>query len=171
MNDQAAYWIDTLELIPYPIGTGGYFRETYRSPDMLAHDGLPERYEGARSACTLIYFMLCDKQIDPFHRLKSDETWHFYAGTALILHIIDAAGNYTAITLGPAANVGQQFHTVVRAGCWFAAAVANPGDPGAYALVGCMVAPGFEMQDAEWDARDGLLRTYPQHAEIITQLT
>jgi predicted cupin superfamily sugar epimerase len=165
----ASYWIDTLELITYP--PGGYFRETYRSPDTLAPDGLPERYDGARSASTLIYFLLHGDQVDPMHRLKSDEMWHFYAGTALILHVIDAAGDYTAITLGPAANSGQQFHAVVRAGCWFGAAVANPSDPGAYALVGCAVAPGFEVQDVEWGARDVLLRAYPQHAAIITQLT
>lgn len=165
----ASYWIDTLELIPYP--QGGYYREIYRSPDILTPDGLPERYGGARSASTHIYFMLRGAEREPFHRLKSDELWHFYTGSALVLHIIDANGDYAVVTLGPAADSGQQFYTVVRAGCWFGAELANPDDPAAYALVGCTVAPGFEYEDVEWGTQDHLLSAHPQHAEIVRKLT
>lgn len=167
----ANYWIDALELITYPAGAGGYFRETYRSPDMLAKEGLPERYDGPRSASTLIYFLLRGDQLEPFHRLKSDEMWHFYAGNGLILHVIDPSGDYRVIPLGPEAKAGQQLQFVVSAGSWFGATVVQMGDPAAYALVGCTVSPGFEMEDVEWAGQDSLLSAYPQHEAIITQLT
>ena len=40
-----------------------------------------------------------------------------------------------------------------------------------YALVGCMVSPGFEFRDFELFKRNFLLEKYPQYEEIIIKLT
>jgi predicted cupin superfamily sugar epimerase len=49
----------------------------------------------------------------------------------------------------------------------FGSAMNNKG----YALVGCMVSPGFEFRDFELFKRNDLLEKYPQHQQIIQKLT
>jgi predicted cupin superfamily sugar epimerase len=94
----ARYWIEKLELIPHP--EGGYFRQTYRSEISIAREALPGGYMGARVVSTAIYFLLDGKNFSAFHRLRSDEVWHFYAGAALIVHGIDPLGKYFSLLLG-----------------------------------------------------------------------
>src|SRR6266404_9974186 len=78
----AAYWIERLQLTPHP--EGGYFRETYRSPELVAPDALPARFPGARAFSTAIYFLLPSNEVSRLHRLRSDELWHFYAGGRVV---------------------------------------------------------------------------------------
>ena len=162
----ARYWIENLKLEPHP--EGGYFRQTYRSELMIAREALPSGFGGARAVSTAIYFLLEGKNFSAFHRLRSDEMWHFYAGSPLLLHVIDASGEYSSILLGSDAEAGQVFQAVIRAGCWFASHVA---DWTSWALVGCTVAPGFDFEDFELGKRDELVRVYPQHQELIQRLT
>lgn len=91
----------------------------------------------------------CSRAISspPFHRLRSDEVWHFYAGSGLIVHVITPAGEYQQLLLGssnPAS--GEHFQGVVPAGCWFGSSLRQPET---FALVGCTVAPGFDFADFE----------------------
>ena len=110
----AGYWIKSLELIEHP--EGGYFRETYRSPEAICKDSLPARYEGDRSFSTSIYFLLIGEQFSAFHQLKSDELWHFYVGSPLTIHIIDEDGNYSTTKLGRDLEKGEVFQTAIEAG-------------------------------------------------------
>src|SRR4029077_4292815 len=100
---------------------------------------LPAEFTGARAASTAIYFLLEGKNFSAFHRLRSDELWHFYAGASLVVHVIEPSGEYSAIRLGRDLEAGQVPQAVVRAGCWFASHVA---DCESFAVVGCTVAPG-----------------------------
>ena len=157
----AKSWIETLRLQPHP--EGGYFRETYRAsgkgPDGRCHS-------------TAIYFLLESGQISALHRIRSDEVWHFYAGTTLHVHVIDPAGNHTILAIGPDNPQG-----VVPAGCWFGARLSQAGDTlgsrgeGGFALVGCTVAPGFEFADFELGTRERLVSQFPQHRDIIESLS
>lgn len=162
----ARYWIEKLQLEPHP--EGGYFRQSYRSEMVIAREALPAGFGGARAASTAIYFLLEGQNVSMFHRLRSDEVWHFYAGEPLIVHGIDPAGKYFQILLGRDLNGGQVLQAVVRAGCWFASHVA---DWKSFALVGCTVAPGFDFADFEMGKREELVRAYPQHRELIERLT
>ena len=121
-----------------------------------------------RAASTAIYFLLEGENFSAFHRLRSDEVWHFYAGSPLIVHVIDPAGTYSTILLGNDPEAGQAVQAVVTAGCWFASHVK---DWKGWALVGCTVAPGFEFEDFEMAKRDELEAKYPQHREIVRRLT
>jgi predicted cupin superfamily sugar epimerase len=103
-----------------------------------------------------------------FHAIQQDEVWHFYEGSSLTIHIIDQTGKYTAAKLGRDIAGGESFQAVVRAGCWFAAAV---NDTETYALVGCTVAPGFEFADFEMADRHRLVALYPEHRNIIENYT
>jgi predicted cupin superfamily sugar epimerase len=161
----AHYWIRTLELTEHP--EGGYFRETYRSQEQIGKDALPPRFSGPRTVSTAIYFLLKGGQISRWHRIKSDEIWHFYAGAPLTLHIIEPAGQHEQIRLGPDEN-GGVFQAVVRNGCWFGAI---SDIPDSYSLVGCTVAPGFDFADFEMGNRDELLAQYPQHTSVIKKLS
>ncbi|HEX4166399.1 MAG TPA: cupin domain-containing protein [Bryobacteraceae bacterium] len=156
----AAYWIGKLALKPHP--EGGYYRETYRS-------GLATgTARGARTASTAIYFLLDGENFSAFHRIASDEMWHFYAGASLSVHLIDRNGAHRQIMLGGDAEAGEVFQAVVPAGVWFASCLTKSAS---YALVGCSVAPGFEFEDFELARRSELSAEYPQHRELIRRLT
>jgi predicted cupin superfamily sugar epimerase len=168
---EAQHWIDRLNLEPHP--EGGFYRQTYRASLILPHSALPG-HNGDRAASTAIYFLLAGDQFSAFHRLRSDEVWHFYAGSALVVHVIEPGGNYRQLLLGSnAASLEQlqdidQFQAVVPAGCWFGSSLRQPAT---YALAGCTVAPGFDFADFEMAKREELIAQYPQHGAIIEHLT
>lgn len=166
MKKTATYWIEHLKLTRHP--EGGYFREIYRSPEMLPGSCLPERFSGDHSFCTSIYFLLAGTDFSAFHRLNADEIWHFYTGAALTIYCIHSDGVLSQIFLGEDFESGELFQAVVPAGAWFAARLSREDS---FALVGCTVAPGFEFEDFELGKRAELLRQFPQHRELIEQLT
>jgi predicted cupin superfamily sugar epimerase len=166
MSSLSDDWIRRLHLHPHP--EGGYYAETYRSPEEIAAAHLPGRYAGNRTFATAIYFLVKGGSFSSLHRIQSDELWHFYAGSCLSVFSIDPAGNLAEIRLGPDAEAGETFQGVVKAGDWFGSRV---DDPHGYALVGCTVAPGFDFADFELADRQALIRQFPQHAEVIRSLT
>jgi hypothetical protein len=166
MARTAAEWIDSLLLTPH--AEGGFYRETYRAPEVVEADHLPARFGGPRVYSTAIYFLLPGAQVSALHRIKSDEIWHFYAGTALTLTLIHPDGRLEERRLGPDAERGERFQAIVPAGCWYGAAV---DDPESYALVGGTVAPGFDFADFELGDRATLLARFPQHRPTILRLT
>jgi uncharacterized protein len=109
-----------------------------------------------------------EDQFSSFHRIKSDEIWHFYAGSSLSLQIIEGQGDddskLTEIRLGPNTYKNETFQTVINAGSWFAASLV---DHNSYCLVGCTVSPGFDYRDWELGSVEMLTRIYPKHKSII----
>lgn len=161
----ASYWIEKLGLQLHP--EGGAFAETYRSPQTLecSDMGMP----GNRNLATCIYFLLkAANGFSAFHRIKSDECWHFYTGNAIMIYEIDENGHLQQQILGNNPENGEVFQHMVKANRWFAARVLNPEG---FALVGCTVAPGFDFQDFELAVRSSLIAQYPSLSEIITELT
>lgn len=160
------YWISRLQLATHI--EGGAFREIYRSPVLAPLSALPSSFTGERSFCTSIYFLLQQHQFSAFHKIKSDEVWHFYYGDALIVYEIDRGGRMIEHRLGCDPDNNESFQCVISAGNWFAARLAPGGD---YSLVGCTVSPGFDFADFELANRAALAATYPQHEDLIGQLT
>jgi len=164
---QASFWIKKYGLKQHP--EGGYFTETYRSSEIIEKDALPQRFKGKRSFSTGIYFMLEAHYFSAFHRIQSDEMWHFYAGEALEIFVINPeTGNLETIRLGNDSEKGEAFQAVVPAGTWFAS---RPCAGSTYALVGCTVAPGFDFEDFEMAERAALQALFPQHSGLILELT
>jgi predicted cupin superfamily sugar epimerase len=161
MATTAAEWIASLDLAPHP--EGGFYRETYRSSELIDAAHLPVRFGGPRAHSTAIYFLLPGDQVSALHRIKSDEIWHFYAGGTLTLTLIHPDGRLEQRRLG-----SGEFQALVPAGCWYGAAV---DDPASYALVGGTVAPGFDFADFELGDRATLLARFPQHRQTIRRLT
>ena len=157
--------IAALKLQPHP--EGGWYRETYRAGETLSADCLPERFAGPRCYATAIYFMLTSSTFSALHRIKSDEQWHFYAGSGLTVHVIHPDGYYEAIKLGQKLEQGETFQAVVPHGCWFGATVDVPDS---FALVGCSVALGFDFADFELAENEDLCAQFPQHTALIQRL-
>src|SRR5262249_12183467 len=147
---------------------GGYFRETYRAPETIAGEALAQRYAGPRSHGTAIYYLLTPTTFSALHRLASDEIFHFYGGDPVRMLQLFPDGSGKTILLGSEVTRGESPQVVVPRGVW-QGAILEPG--GAYALLGCTVAPGFEYADYETGQRDELLRSYPEFAEWIRRLT
>jgi predicted cupin superfamily sugar epimerase len=128
----AADIIARLELMPHP--EGGHYRETFRDPRVDAN---------RRSVSTAIYFLLARGERSHWHRIDAVEVWHYYAGSALVLHIADDGGP-RIVRLGPDLAAGEVPQAMVPAQAWQAAE--SSGD---WTLVGCTVAPGFEFAKFE----------------------
>lgn len=130
--------VQLLQLQPHP--EGGWFRETWRAPSP----------DGQRAAATQIYYLLKAGEVSAWHRVDAAEIWHWYAGGPLVLTTSPPDGKgATAVTLGPALRQQQSYHHVVQPHYWQAAE-----SLGAFTLVGCTVAPGFDFAGFELAPRD-----------------
>jgi predicted cupin superfamily sugar epimerase len=123
--------IAALNMKPHP--EGGWYVETHRIPAA----------EGERSPGTAIYYLLKAGERSHWHRIDATEVWHFYAGDPLELSLSFGRG-CEAHMLGPDVLAGQRPQLTVAPGQWQAAR-----STGAWTLVGCTVAPGFEFAGFE----------------------
>lgn len=144
----AAEVVRLLELEPHP--EGGSFRETYRDPEIDA---------GGRSRSTAIYFLLAAGEVSAWHRVDAAEAWHHYAGAPLALTVSQNGHDADSHRLGPELLFGQRPQFVVPAGWWQSAETL-----GAWTLVGCTVAPGFEFSGFELAPPDW--RPRPRQSEV-----
>ena len=166
MPKNTQFWIQHLNLKQHP--EGGYFREVYKSDEFIQKKGLPDRYSSFRSFSTSIYFLLESKNFSAFHRIKSDETWHFYQGSPLSIYIILKNGKLITVNLGQNPDNKELFQFTIPKGSWFAA---TPILSKSYSLMGCTVAPGFDFDDFEMGKKSKLLLLYPQHSRLINLYT
>ncbi|WP_029062821.1 cupin domain-containing protein [Labrenzia sp. DG1229] len=121
--------VDLLKMQPHP--EGGYYVETFR-------DEVTDR-EG-RAASTLIYFLLPEGVLSRWHKVDAVETWHWYAGAPLELSISPDGDGKQILTLGNDLVSGARPQGIVPRQGWQQAR-----SLGAWTLVGCTVAPGFQF--------------------------
>jgi len=121
-----------LGLAPHP--EGGHYRETFRDAATAG---------AGRAASTAIYFLLRAGERSRWHRVDAAEVWHWYGGAPLALRVA-TAGGLIAHALGAELAAGERPQVVVPAGAWQSAE-----SLGAWTLVGCTVAPGFEFAGFE----------------------
>lgn len=156
MNQTIEKLINDLNLTAHP--EGGYYSETYRSEISL---------DGSRSIMTSIYFLLPSSHVSKFHRIKSDELWFFHLGSSLIIHsIVD--GKHIEFKLGNDFENGEYPQYLVPGGTIFGSSVMKENS---FALVSCVVAPGFDFDDFELLRYEQLNKDYPKLEEIIKRLT
>ncbi|MGG9970871.1 cupin domain-containing protein [Ferruginibacter sp. SUN002] len=165
MTLSAQQLIQQYHLLPHP--EGGWYKETYKSNESIQEEALPERFEHSRVFSTAIYFLLEQGNFSAFHRIKSDECWHFYAGETLQVFVIQNNGVLDIINLGSDISKGELFQYVVPANCWFAS---RPAANSNFCFVGCTVSPGFDFADFELADANILAAKYHQHKKIINEL-
>jgi len=162
MTINAQYYIKHLNLEKHP--EGGYYKEIYRSDELINGEIIHKRYYGQRAISTSIYYLLENEDFSAFHRLKSDEIWHFYTGSVLKIFVIDKEGVLRTYLLGNNIEKNEQFQCIIPHGTWFAARLLLPNT---FALIACTVAPGFCFSDFELAKRDELILQYPEFKDII----
>jgi len=151
MSSRADDLVRELKLAPHP--EGGFYRELFRSRRMVrTDDGRSERW-----AVTTIFYLLRGADVNKWHRVASDEIWHWYEGAPLELHLLDPQITRARTELVGPVGEAQAPVRAVPAGCWQAVRCT-----GEYTLAGCTVAPGFEFSDFR------LLREFP---DLSAQLT
>lgn len=151
---------------PHP--EGGYYTSTYSSAGSIPQHSLPETFKGDRPFSTAILFLLTQGTFSAFHRIQSDECWHFYEGGKLLIHCIYPDGRLDTIILGTDILNNEKYQFVVPAGTWFAS---EPAPGTGYALTGCTVSPGFHFDEFELAEKNKLAAVYPQHTALISRLT
>jgi uncharacterized protein len=188
MRPTAAQMAASLGLEPHP--EGGYYLETYRAAQTLRTP------YGERPASTAILFLITAGSVSRLHRLGSDELWVYQGGLPLELVTIAPDGEVLRRVLGDPEDIlgrdqeraptpdapawlprdapGWLPQALVPAGDWQGARLAGglhlPAQH-AWALVSCVVTPGFDFADFELADRDALLAEHPRHAELIRALT
>lgn len=158
MNTDAARLIRELDLRPHP--EGGWFRETFRSRRSVA----PDDGRSPRAGLTTIHFLLVAGEVSRFHRVRSDEAWHFADGSPLELVVVDASLARASTHMLGRASAGAAPSHVVERDAWQAAR-----SLGEWTLVGCSVGPGFAFEDFALLAdvareREELARRFPELA-------
>ncbi|WP_281977224.1 cupin domain-containing protein [Pseudorhizobium flavum] len=135
--------IRILGMQPHP--EGGWYKETFRDPA-----------GGGRGHSTAIYYLLQAGECSHWHRVRdAAEVWHYHAGDPLRLRITLDGVELDTVMLGPDILKGERPQAIVPAGAWQAAETL-----GAYTLVSCTVAPGFdfaafEMAPPGWEPGSG----------------
>ncbi|RMH50603.1 MAG: cupin domain-containing protein [Alphaproteobacteria bacterium] len=120
---EAEQIIARLGLSPHP--EGGWYAETWRGPP--GPDG--------RAVGTAIHFLLEAHQHSHWHRVDATELWLWQLGAPVELAI-----GRRRVTLGPDLAAGQRLQGIVPPDVWQAARPL-----GGWALVSCIVAPGFSF--------------------------
>lgn len=156
----ASEWAKYYDLLDHP--EGGYYKQTGASSQIIkSNTGLDV------PLYTNILFLLEDSNPSNFHQIESNEVWYFHEGNPLTVHLIDpSTGKYDKVILGRDLSKGEKFQYEVPAGIIFGSSV----DTG-FALVSCMVAPGFDFREFKLFERAELIKLYPDHSDIITKLT
>jgi predicted cupin superfamily sugar epimerase len=168
-DPEAAAWVERLQLRPHP--EGGWYRETYRSPETWPG--------GPRSAVTSIAYLLEKGHFSAFHRLGSEELWYHHGGADLLIHSLLPPGEghparaqthrLSARPSSPNGAMGQP-QLVMPPRRWFASEP-DPEDPLSWVLCGCVVVPGFEFADFEMAQAAPLLQDWPSAEGLIRRLT
>lgn len=152
--------VQSLNLKAHP--EGGFYSETYRSEHSVQNEKGDER-----SIVTSIYFLLRSQDVSHFHRIQSDELWFWHEGSPLSVHLLGVNG-HEILKLGPVTDRDSRPQQLVPSKTIFGSSVDAPGN---YALVSCVVAPGFDFRDFELFQAEDLLPLFPEAEEIIRKLT
>ena len=108
-------------MIPHP--EGGHYVEVYKNKD-VSH----------------IYYLLEKGQYSHWHRIKKNETIHFYTGSPLRIYTSKNGEEYEINEIGSE----NRFIYSVESNIWF-----SLESTGLFSLIGCTVAPAFEFEDLE----------------------
>lgn len=151
--------VKILEMSVHP--EGGFYAETYRATSEIETEG------GKRHLITSIYFLLRSEDVSHFHRIKSDELWFWHEGSPLSVHLLGENGHKIR-KLGSVTDQESRSQHLVPSNTIFGSTVDQAES---YALVSCVVAPGFDFRDFELFKAEDLLPLFPKAEEIIRKLT
>ena len=147
---------------------GGLFCRTYYSSEEFAESCLPPRYKEKKAFGSAILYLLTADMFSAFHKLSTDEVFHFYLGDPIELFELNPQGNSSRTILGPEIFNGQEVQHVVYRGNWQGTCLLSGGQ---WALIGTTMAPGYTDGDFELGNPESLIKEYPTEEYLIKQLT
>lgn len=153
--------IEKLNLTRHP--EGGFYRETYRGEKSITLANGKVRNTG-----TAVYYLLKDNDKSRFHKVSSDELWLFHQGESLEIFMITNDGKLETKILGNRLDSNEEPQVVITANVWFAARLKNEKG---FALVSCIVAPGFDFDDYELGNKNELIKAFPNIKFEIEKLS
>ncbi len=159
MTNIAEQYIAQYKMSMHP--EGGYYAPMYRSEHTI------QIRNTTRQLYSSIYYLLLSGQTSCFHRLSTDEIWHFYDGCPMVIHELNRDGTYKYTIFGKDCPE-PCFQYLIKAGTWFAA---TPLLEDSFTLIGCTLSPGFDFQDFEIAERAYLIETFPDHQKLIITFT
>lgn len=146
---------------------GGYFKQTFKAEDRP----LIATPNGDRVTMTSIYYLLtAQSPIGHFHMNQSDIMHYFHLGDPISYYLIHPDGELETVVMGSDPSQGQVMQMMVKGGTWKASRIPRNGNYG-YGLIGEAVAPGFEYVDMQLGETESLVKEYPQHRDLIKQLS
>jgi predicted cupin superfamily sugar epimerase len=159
MHPDVSALIELYKLEPLPV-EGTLFASTYRS-----HRDMPD----GGPLGTAMIGLYCNDPVSfsCFHRLPTDEIWHFYGGDPLRLVLLHPDGASEEVLMGSDPQAGQRVQFVVPANAWQAGHTVSGGR---YSLFGCTMAPGFTSHGFEAGIAADLIERYPERADDIRRL-
>jgi predicted cupin superfamily sugar epimerase/SAM-dependent methyltransferase len=143
----------------------GCFVETFRSPEIIAQADLPLGYSGDRNANARIRLLMTPGEFWPFHQLKSTEVFRHIRGNDLLIHCIDAHGQYRKVFLGEEHDDAVKEFTIPE-NCWYAEEVFGGGG---YSLIEATTSPGFHPDDLIEVRKEELLAMIQEGDEDVIE--
>ncbi|MEM6485124.1 MAG: cupin domain-containing protein [Pseudomonadota bacterium] len=146
---------------------GGYFRRTYEATTAPRVD----TEHGSRFSMTSIFYLLTrEGPVGHFHLNRSDIVHYFQSGDPIDYFLIHRDGHLEQVTMGPDPRLGHVLQLTVAGGVWKASRLHANGRAG-FGLISEAVSPGFDYNDMTLGVRNTLKQAFPEHAELITELS
>ncbi|MHC8366949.1 cupin domain-containing protein [Pseudomonas sp. ZT5P21] len=164
MHPQSEAIVTALDLEPHI--EGGYYRRTYQADQQP----LVETAGGSRYSMTSIYYLLtAESPVGRFHLNRSDIVHYYHLGDAIQYSLMFPDGTLKTVVMGSNVMAGEMLQLHVPGGVWKASQLVH-GSAG-FGLISEAVSPGFDFADMEMGARQKLSEAFPEHLELIQQLT
>ena len=113
-----------------------------------------------------IYYLLQPGDFSALHRVTGPEIYHFYAGSAARVVLLQPEGLTQTVALGADIAAGARPMLAVSGGVWQGSYTL-----GEWTLLGTTMAPPFRPEDFELGRRDALIAAYPSAEDPIRMLT
>ena len=165
MNDYRSI-IERLNLLPHP--EGGFYRRNWQS-QMLGQskDANGRVVHSERSIGSSILYLLPSHEVCAWHKVACDEMWHYYHGSSLIIHLLNAREGASEYHLGTRISEGELPQFIIPRDTWFCAETAEDDS---YSFCGCTLWPSFSYADFELAEKSRLLDEFPTYKELITRI-
>lgn len=148
--------IQKFNLKPLPV-EGGFINIVYRAKDYVKLE------RGNRSCGDTVMYLITEDQPSKFHKLLSDEFWHFYAGDP-VEQVIFTENKIIERELG---NTNFQKHSpqaLVPANYWQATKLVSGGK---WALLGTSAFPAYDPADNEFANYEELIERFVKFSQLI----
>jgi predicted cupin superfamily sugar epimerase len=141
-----------------PNATCGFVRVTFLSKQSIMPGGLPAPFEHGRPLGSALYFLVTPGAPVRLHRIRNDQLYHYYLGSAIEVFLLHADGAAERIIVGPDLRGGQRVQLLIPGNTFHTARLVGNGR---WFLGASTEWPGVVPADVEIGNIDELAGKYP----------